>query len=281
MQVFSVSWQGKEQSEWTPAMPNTSGIYMVTNKLNGFTYIGKSARSCERRMTRHRKDARDETGSVVSRAIRKHGAANFDFDILCSGMANEDALNWTEKFLVKLYKDAGLSYNMTDGGEGVCGLVFSDEHKRKLALVRMKPRKPMSAEARKNVGDATRGRKHGPRPEHVRAAVSLAQKGRKRTPEQIAKHKLAITGRKATDEQKAKAGAAARGRKMPPRSAETRAKLSAAATGRKQPPCSDELRAKRSAAMTGRKLSEETRAKLRAAHARRKLAKAALAEASP
>lgn len=263
-------------------MPNTSGIYMVTNKVNGFTYIGKSARSCELRLARHRSDARNENGSVVSRAIRKHGGANFDFDILCSGMTDEDALNWTEKFLVKIYKDAGLSYNMTDGGEGVCGLVFSDEHRRKLVLARtgMKIR-PMSADARENVGNATRGRKHGPCPEHVRAAVSLAQKGRKRTPEQIAKHKLAITGRKATDEQKAKATAAATGRKYGPMPDETKAKLSAALTGRKPSPCSDELRAKRAAVQKGRKASEETRAKLRAAHARRKLAKAALAEASP
>jgi group I intron endonuclease len=90
----------------------------------------------------------------------------------------------------------------------------------------------------------------------TRAKIGAANKGRKLSPEHIAKMK----GRKLSPETRAKM----KGRVL---SAETRAKVSAAQTGRKH---SLETRAKRSAALKGKKHSAESKAKMSAATKGRK-----------
>lgn len=98
-----------------------------------------------------------------------------------------------------------------------------------------------------------RGRKASP---ETIAKMSAARTGRKRSPEAIARGADANRGRKHTPEARAKISAAKRGRPGPKHTPESRAKISASNRGKTKSP---EHRAKLSAANYGKKLSVERR----------------------
>jgi group I intron endonuclease len=88
---------------------------MITNKINGHKYIGKTF-DVERRWQEHAAFSRNKT--TIDRAINKYGKDNFCLDILekCS----IDDLDEMERFYIKkynTYKDRN-HYNCAPGGEG-------------------------------------------------------------------------------------------------------------------------------------------------------------------
>ena len=177
-----------------------------------------------------------------------------------------DDLTWEqacekEREFIQLYgrKDLGLGtlVNLTDGGDGVIGVVFSEEHKAKIGAALIG--KPKSEEAKANMCK--------PKSEEHVAKMRAALKGRKLSEEHKAKVSAAMTGRVLSEEWRAKIGAANAIREIKP---ETRAKLSAANKGKKHSAetnakrvatrrangnhwCSEETNAKRAAAQKGKK----------------------------
>lgn len=123
-----------------------------------------------------------------------------------------------EKFLIACFRDMGhpLS-NLTDGGEGVSGLKFSDEARAR--MVQRQTGKTVSAE--------------------VRAKMSATHKAMGPHPNSIA----ALRGRPVSSETRARMSAAHRGRTVPK---ERREQISATLTGR---PLSEERKAVLKAAM--------------------------------
>ena len=99
------------------------------------------------------------------------------------------------------------------------GRVVSEETRLKISE-KLKGHE-MSIETRNKISAQNKGRRHGPCPDHVKAAISIANKGRVRT-----------------DEQRAALSIALRGRKMPPRTKEHMAKISAALKRRRLGSCS-------------------------------------------
>jgi very-short-patch-repair endonuclease len=91
----------------------------------------------------------------------------------------------------------------------------------------------------------------------ARAKISVSLKGRKKSPEHVAKVATALRGKTVGLEQRAKISASVKA--LPPMSIESRAKISAALTGKKKSP---EHVAKVAEANRGRSLDPETRAKL-------------------
>lgn len=142
-------------------------------------------------------------------------------EIVCDGLDDERALA-LEIMLIQFYgrRDLGTGslVNMTDGGDGVRGRIMP----------------PVSVETRSKKSAALKGRKKSP--EHIakcaaslrgrvipvaqRAAVSAALKGRPQSPEHVAKRAAAITGEKSP----------MWGKTL---SLETRAKISVASKGRR------------------------------------------------
>lgn len=96
-----------------------SGIYKITNKINGKCYIGKSI-DIYQRWNRHKIDSRpiQEGGDTctIHNAIRKYGLNNFSFEIV--EIIDLPQLNEREKYWINFYDSYYNGYNDTFGGEG-------------------------------------------------------------------------------------------------------------------------------------------------------------------
>ena len=99
-----------------------------------------------------------------AQAILKYGWDNIKHELLHEKLSKEEACKLEQKYIAE-YKSQSLSYNITDGGEGICGFQFSEEQREKL------------------------------RESH---------KGKKQSSETVAKRVAKNIGKKRTDEQKAK-----------------------------------------------------------------------------
>jgi group I intron endonuclease len=99
-------------------------VYLLHNRVNGKVYVGKTVQPVADRWSVHKSDARIGTSGYLQNAIRKHGPAAFDVEVLCIA-DSEDQLNFMEKFFIALYRSnqREFGYNLTAGGDGVSGLI--------------------------------------------------------------------------------------------------------------------------------------------------------------
>lgn len=94
-----------------------TGIYKITNLINGKSYIGQSI-NIEKRFQRHKQTAFNENNKHYNyplyRAIRKYNIENFSFDVIeeCS----EHELDEKEIYYIKFYNTYGGGYNQDKGG---------------------------------------------------------------------------------------------------------------------------------------------------------------------
>lgn len=121
-------------------------IRLDTNEI---FYIGVGARKARA----YTKDFRNKFWHNI---VNKHG---YKVEIIVELKNYEDALKLEKAYIAKygrLDLGTGQLCNMTEGGEGVLGYVFSDEHKAKISKAN-KGRK-FSEEAKKNMSNAQKGR---------------------------------------------------------------------------------------------------------------------------
>lgn len=86
---------------------------------SGKVYVGITKQKPEYRWNHGRNYRKDQL--LFHRAIKKYGWDNFTHIILYEGLTEKDAKN-IEISLIKQYKALGISYNITDGGDGGRGL---------------------------------------------------------------------------------------------------------------------------------------------------------------
>lgn len=90
----------------------STGIYKITNKINGKIYIGQS-KNVERRWREH---LRSKDNTPIHCALRKYGPENFNFEILAE--CDKDELNRLEQFYIQEYDCMSpRGYNLTPGGK--------------------------------------------------------------------------------------------------------------------------------------------------------------------
>lgn len=152
-------------------------VYKHVNKLNGKVYVGQTALTVERRW----RNGKGYKIGIFRKAIKKYGWDNFEHIIIKEGLTKEEA-NLLETSLIKKYKELGLSYNITDGGEGALGYRHTEETKRKMSI--------------KGKGKKT--------PEHVKVLVSTRFKGIQLTEEHKLKISIALKGKPKSEEAKLK-----------------------------------------------------------------------------
>lgn len=145
--------------------------------------------------------------------------SNYEVEILCDNITWEEALNKEIEFISiygRIDKGNGTLSNLTDGGEGVLGIIHTEETKQKLSKI-FKGTKH-TKEAIEKIKEA------GKRPckEETKEKIRLANKGHIINKEQIEKLRIANTGKKHTDATKEKLRIANTGKKY---SLETREKI--------------------------------------------------------
>lgn len=91
-------------------------LYRITNKINEKIYIGQSI-DTRKRWYAHKNEARKKCPvSLISRAIKKYGAGNFEFEVI-AGCKTWDDANEGETLLVSQYNSLTPNgYNVTLGG---------------------------------------------------------------------------------------------------------------------------------------------------------------------
>jgi group I intron endonuclease len=166
-----------------------SGIYLITNTLDGKQYIGQSQR-ITKRFWRHKdavKTQNPREAFYLHKAMAKHGVENFTFKVLLHAV-DVEYLNLMERRCIEAYKTLSpFGYNLDTGG-GVCKKL-SEETKLKLSI------------ALKGRPCPTKGRPHS---EETKAKMSAALKGRKQTEEHKANSVTARKGYKHSEETRAK-----------------------------------------------------------------------------
>lgn len=110
-----------------------TGIYKITNEINGKCYIGQSTNLAQR-IKRHIRTLLNGTNcnEHLQNAYKKYGTGNFTIEIIEECSAEE--LDEREIFWIDFYKayDKNFGYNKTKGGKGGNGyLEVCDESKAK------------------------------------------------------------------------------------------------------------------------------------------------------
>lgn len=92
-----------------------TGIYKITNKVNGHCYIGQST-NITNRWQRHKNYPISLSNYPLYRAFQKYGIDNFTFEVLeeCSS----ESLDEREIFYIHHFNSYEDGYNQTEGGAG-------------------------------------------------------------------------------------------------------------------------------------------------------------------
>lgn len=209
-------------------------VYCYTNNVNGKKYIGITCRSL-----RERASGRYEGSHRFRNAINKYGFDKFTPEILFDNLTREEACKKEIETIREFNTtDGNFGYNISIGGQSPAptpevrkkisesrkGIVFTEEHKKKLSLAKLgKP------SARKN---------WHPTKEMIEK-VRKANKGRKQSKEEREKRSKALkgkTGHPWTEEQRKRISEMMKGKPSPMKgkkmSEEARKKMSVAKKGK-------------------------------------------------
>lgn len=151
----------------------TTGIYRITNKNNGMTYIGKTPMNFGDRWDSHRAFLRagKHSNQLLQEDWSKYGEGAFEFAVV-EHIDGLDEVNCAERKYIAEYKSLGLAYNVADGGDAPHNLG-----------------KHLSPETKRKIGEKNRvnmlGRKAS---DETRAKMSAAQRNRAWTDEQRKAH---------------------------------------------------------------------------------------------
>lgn len=142
-------------------------VYKITNLVNGKIYIGKHS-------TTNLDDNYMGSGVVLHKAYQTYGLVCFKKEII-DYYTSEEELNRGEIYWIARFNstDPNVGYNLTQGGEGSLGLIFSEEARRKIS--ESKKGKPRSEEVKHKISETKKGK---PRSEETARKISESMKGR-------------------------------------------------------------------------------------------------------
>ena len=114
-------------------MKNISGIYKITNNVNGKFYIG-SSQNISRRWYDHKRELRIQKhhNKYLQRAWNKYWEENFSFEIVEECKVEE--LSDREQLYIEKYVNSDFCYNISiDTIAPMRGKKHSEEAKRKMS----------------------------------------------------------------------------------------------------------------------------------------------------
>lgn len=137
------------------------GLYILTNTVNGKQYVGKDVQLPSR--PKIHLSGKAPNCRAIHNAIKKHGADAFDVEIIpLPDLTAQDLYDAEQAKIVELDTKAPNGYNLTDGGPGLSGHDFSDEHRRKLSELNSGENNPnfgrvYTPEERKEIAERSTG----------------------------------------------------------------------------------------------------------------------------
>ena len=109
-------------------------VYIHTNKENGKKYVGITSKPVDERW---KNGFGYQKNTYFRNAIEKYTWNGFDHEIIESGLTEKEAKEKEVELIAKYktncyrYSNPTYGYNMTDGGEGICGYQHTEEWKIK------------------------------------------------------------------------------------------------------------------------------------------------------
>ena len=180
-------------------------VYLVTNKVNGKKYVGKTSYPLSFRRYGHKSAHDRDRGSVLHKAISKYGWDNFDMKTLYE-CVDEREMNAVERALIAEYNTLlPNGYNVTTGGDGGTGYSPTPETVEKIAAQLRGRKRP----------DVTARLKGVPRTPEVIAKISAAKKGKPLHANTRAAQIKAVTGKPCPESTKEALRRALTGKKKP------------------------------------------------------------------
>lgn len=189
-------------------------IYCILNVKNGKRYIGQTTLTLQERFKQHVKAALSNTGYYLHSAMRKYGVDNFTIELLEE--CEEELLHSREIYWVSHFKSFGeMGYNLTEGGEGARGFHHSESTRVKMKEHHWSKtgsytpnRKVLSDDSRQRISEAliayykthshpATGRSLS---EAAKLKISVANSGKTRHPDAVAKSANGNRGKIRTDE---------------------------------------------------------------------------------
>lgn len=227
-------------------LQKVTGIYSFIHRESGICYVGSSVNLGARRSA-HMSAARNGASGRLYSAIREHGEAAFDFEVLEECKKSELLLR--ENFYISLLGASSINgLNVMHTPFARYGFSHSEETKKRIGLKNLGKKRPL--EFCLQVSLRLKGKKLNPRSAEHAAAISNALKGRKATEEAKRNMALGQTGRKHSEETKQKISSANTGKRKTKEHCE---KMRQNQFGKKH---SEQSKLKMSIARTGSKLSE-------------------------
>lgn len=223
---------------------NQSHVVYLWTETNRPVYVGVSTGNIHARCKRH---LFGKEFYLFQRKLRKHRPEFrcYVIDTIQEKLSIIESfdklLSMEKKYILEFDTKYPSGYNLTNGGTGMVGLTFTEEHRKKIS--KALTGKKCSNKTKERLRKYATGRVHS---EKTRRNMSLAQTGKLRSNETKAKLSIALTGRVFSEE--------------------TRLKMSIAHIGQspsnkgKSP--SEKTRLLWSAQRKGRKPSEETKIKM-------------------
>ena len=215
-------------------------IYGLTNSAGDVCYIGRTGKTLNHRLSRHRTQARDKGGTCTKRVSEWIRSEGYEVGIVPLEVVERDRASRAEWEWIQKFKSEGVELANRQGYD------WSPDPVQREIIIATNRKRFEDPAARARIGRISRERVFS---DEERAAMSARAKGRRHTPEARAKMSASKKGVL--------------------KSPETRARMSAAQQRRSAegnyPPLSDEHRAKLSAAHKGKPKSEETKRKMREA----------------
>lgn len=167
-------------------------VYMHINKINGKVYVGITHHANPNKRWGYSGQKYTHCVKFLN-AIKKYGWDNFDHYVICR--TDKEKAKAIEITLIAHYKKLGISYNLSDGGDGTESIT---EANRRAISERMQKNHPMKGkhhtpEARAKISEANRKRVYTEeQKEQLRKAGELGRKkmkdrGWKRSEESIKK----------------------------------------------------------------------------------------------
>ena len=156
---------------------NIYNIYLIRNRINDYTYVGRTIRSLKERLSAHFSSAINEPKGLLHEAINRYGKENFTIEPLYTG---SDPL--MEDTFISQY---GCEYNTrksgvipteewrTKCGSKNIGVTPSQETRDKISKSLKANKKKYTTEERKELSARLTGIKKGPQsPEHTAKIVA-------------------------------------------------------------------------------------------------------------